>query len=110
MPSKAATRDYADAVKPGRLLAHQWELHNAVLQVGNMYGWTGGIKGSNAANRTNDLLAIVVNEFNLQGPGPKMLVGDLNGTLRFNHDSSPDKEQRMYRLGIAGAAVQWRQA
>ena len=46
-----------------------------------MYGWTGGIKGSKAADRTNDLLAIAANEFELQEPGPKMLVGDLNGDL-----------------------------
>ena len=44
MPIKAATQDYDDAVKTGRLLVHQWELQDAVLQVGNVYGWTGGIK------------------------------------------------------------------
>ena len=46
-----------------------------------MYGRTGGINGSKAADRTNDLLAILVNEFDSQESGPKMIVGDLNGDL-----------------------------
>ena len=81
MPIKAETKDYQDAIKTGRLLAHQWELLTAVLQVGNIYGWTGGVKGSKAADRTNDLLAIIANEFDMQEVGPKMIVGDLNGDL-----------------------------
>ena len=52
-----------------------------MLQVANAYGWTGSIKGSKAADRTNDLLVIASNELDLQEPGPKMLVGDLNGDL-----------------------------
>ena len=75
MPIRAVTRDYDDAVKTGRLLAHQWELQDAVPQVGNVYGWTGGINGSKAADRTNDLLAIIANEFDSQEAGPKMIVG-----------------------------------
>ena len=55
--------------------AHQWVLQDAVLQVGNVYGWTGGIKGSKAADRTNDLMAIIANEFDSQEAGPKMIVG-----------------------------------
>ena len=81
MPIKTETKDYEDGVQTGRLLAHQWELQNVVLQVGNVYGWTGGIKGSKAADRTNDLLATVVNEFDSQEVGPTMIVGDLNGDL-----------------------------
>ena len=81
MPIKAETKDYEDGVQTGRLLTHQWELQNVVRQVGNVYGWTGGIKGSKAADRTNDLLAIVANEFDSQEVGPTMIVGDLNGDL-----------------------------
>ena len=81
MPLKAETKDYEDAVKTGRLLTHQWELQDAVLHVGNVYGWTGGIKGSKAADRTNDLLAIIANEFDSQESGPNMIVEDLNGDL-----------------------------
>ena len=33
-----------------------------------------GVKGSKAADRTNDLIVIATNELDLQEPGPKMLV------------------------------------
>ena len=81
LPIKAVTDDYDDAVKTGRLMIQQWELEESTLQIGNGYGWTGGVKGSKAADRTNDLVVIAVNEFDLQEPGPKMLVGDFNGEL-----------------------------
>ena len=51
------------------------------MLIGNIYGWTGGVKGSKTAKRTNDLLTIGMNELELQEPGPKMLTGDFNGNL-----------------------------
>ena len=81
LPIKAETKDYDDAVKTGRLLIQQWELQCSMIQVANAYGWTGSIKGSKAADRTNDLLTIASNELELQEPGPKMMVGDFNGDL-----------------------------
>ena len=81
LPIKPMTDDYDDAVRTGRLLIQQWELEECTLQIGNGYGWTGGVKGSKAADRTNDLFVIAVNELDLQEPGPKMLVGDFNGEL-----------------------------
>ena len=38
-------------------------------------------KGTKAAERTNDLLTIGVNDMEAQEPGPKMLIGDVNGDL-----------------------------
>ena len=54
---------------------------NNALQIGNAYGWTGGRKGSDAAERTDDLLMIGVREMEAQEPGPNMLIGDINGDL-----------------------------
>ena len=43
-----------------------------------MYGWSGGIKGSKEAERTDDILAIVRMQFEKMTPGPKLICGDLN--------------------------------
>ena len=43
-----------------------------------MYGWSGGIKGSKEAERTDDILAIVRMQFKRMPPGPKLICGDLN--------------------------------
>jgi hypothetical protein len=51
------------------------------LAVANIYGWTGGTPGSNEAERTDDILAIVRQQFKEMLPGPKAIVGDFNGTV-----------------------------
>ena len=105
MPIKAVTRDYDDAVKTGRLLAHQWELQDAVLQVGSVYGWTGGIKGSKVAGRTNDLLAILANEFDSQEAGPKMIVGPERRPREPTDGATPIEGQGLGRPWFTGAAM-----
>ena len=57
----------------------QVETATGYLYFANIYGWTGGTAGSVAAGRTNDLLTIILNELDLQDPGPMLLGGDING-------------------------------
>ena len=46
----------------------------------SIYGWTGANKRANEATRTNDILAIVKLQFDHLEDGPKMIIGDLNGS------------------------------
>ena len=46
-----------------------------------IYGWAGAKKGSSDAARTDDILTIVQMQLDAMDPGPKMIMGDLNGTL-----------------------------
>ena len=46
-----------------------------------IYGWTGTKKGNDLAARTDDILAIVEVQFEAMEPGPKLIMGDLNGNL-----------------------------
>lgn len=50
-----------------------------LLIIANVYGWTNGHTSKEAAKRTNYLLQCVIAEFEALPPGPKLLVGDLNG-------------------------------
>ena len=48
---------------------------------GIVYGWTGATKGSKDAARTDDIFAILQTQFDAMEPGPKLIMGDLNGSL-----------------------------
>ena len=48
---------------------------------GIVYGWTGAKKGSKDAARTDDLVAILQAQFDTMEAGPKLIMGDLNGSL-----------------------------
>ena len=48
------------------------------LVCANVYGWSGGIKGSKEAERTDDILAITRMQFEKMPPGPKLICGDFN--------------------------------
>ena len=48
---------------------------------GIIYGWAGAKKGSKDAARTDDVLAIMQTQFDAMQPGPKLIMGDLNGSL-----------------------------
>ena len=60
-----------------------FDLEKDTLPIGIIYGWTGGTKGTVAADRTNDLLDIMLEQMALLPEGPKIIAGDFNGT----HDS-----------------------
>ena len=75
------TEDYKDAVKTGRLLIICMDVEGTTLACATIYGWTGGVKGSLEAERTDDLIAIVREQFSRMKPGPKMIAGDLNATI-----------------------------
>ena len=46
-----------------------------------VYGWTGADTDNSVASRTDNLLCIIHQDMLMQQPGPKLIVGDLNGTL-----------------------------
>ena len=48
---------------------------------GIVYGWTGAKKGSKDAARTDDLVTIIQAQFDAMEPGPKLIMGDLHGSL-----------------------------
>ena len=48
---------------------------------GIVCGWAGAKKGGKDAARTDDILAILQTQFDAMEPGPKLIMGDLNGSL-----------------------------
>ena len=78
-PIPKPTDDYRDALATGRCCIYCLDLEHSTIIIANIYGWTGAIKGNNAASRTDDLLTIVINQFSMLPPGPKMIAGDLDG-------------------------------
>ncbi len=54
---------------------------NTHMLVYVVYGWTDADKNEEAASRTDELLSLIVADMDMQGFGPKMIVGDLNGSL-----------------------------
>ena len=57
------------------------DLGGTTLVCANVYGWTGGLKDSMEAARTDDIITIVRMQFEKMPKGPKMICGDLNGNL-----------------------------
>ena len=89
------TKDYLDAVRTGRLLIVCMDVEGTTLACATVYGWTGGSKGNVEAERTDDLLAIAVDQFSKMKPGPKMIAGDLNATI----DALPTLEGMLKEQG-----------
>ena len=73
--------DYKDAIATGRCRITCMDLDGCTLTVANLYGWTWGQIGTYEAERTDDLVAIVRKQFAAMPPGPKAIVGDLNGPI-----------------------------
>ena len=82
MPTTPCSKDYGDALATGRLLIMHYETTTGPSYLTTIYGWTGGVHGSTAAGRTNDLLKIALNELALQPEGSQLLCGDINGDTR----------------------------
>ena len=55
----------------------------------------GGAKGSIEASRTDDLIAITLDQFSRMAPGPKMIAGDLNAAI----DSLPTLQAMIREQG-----------
>lgn len=79
MPITPCTKDYIDAAATGRLLIMHYETNEGLSYLANLYGWTGGVQGSIAAGRTNDLIKITLNELSSPLEGSKFICGDING-------------------------------
>ena len=82
IPIAGASKDYQDAYEAGRAAIYACDLGAATLHISVIYGWTGGIKGSIACDRTDDLLSIVAQENQSLPAGPKIIMGDLNCELQ----------------------------
>ena len=79
-PIKPITAQAKAALDSGRLLFVGVQTGQMELMAATIYGWTGGTDNTEQASRTDDLLAIVRNEFLHQPAGPKLIGGDLNAT------------------------------
>ena len=80
-PVPDPTPDYRDAEATGRCIILCTDVGGVTLACANVYGWTGGIKGSKEAARADDILTIIRRQFSKLPPGPKLICGDLNGNL-----------------------------
>ena len=70
-----------DAEKSGICKIVCFDAGGSTVACGIVYGWTGAKKGSKDAARTDDLTAILQAQFDAMEPGPKLIMGDLNGSL-----------------------------
>ena len=75
------TDDYIDVVRSGRCIIVCFDANGTNIACAIIYGWTGGKKGNDLAARTDDLIAICEAQFETMEPGPKIIMGDLNGSL-----------------------------
>ena len=75
------TDDYRDAERSGRCKIVCFDAGGTTIICAITYGWTGAKKGNDLAARTDNILAIVEVQFDGMGPGPKIIMGDLNGNL-----------------------------
>ena len=64
----------------GRIQLYAMQMGNEVtFLVYNFYGWTNGNHSKEAAARTNSMVEAALEDMALQPPGPRFLLGDLNG-------------------------------
>ena len=63
-------KDYPDAFATGRCAIYCTDLYGVTLVCEIIYGWTGGIKGSPEAGRTDDIIGIIQMQFDQMDPGP----------------------------------------
>ena len=75
------TADYRDAERSGRCKIVCIDAGGVTLECAIVYGWTGAKKGNSLAARTDDILAIIEMQFEAMEPGPKLIMGDFNGSL-----------------------------
>ena len=75
------TDDYKDAERSGRCKIVCFDAGGTTIVCAIVYGWTGAKKGNDLAARTDDILAIIEVQFEAMDPGPKFIMGDLNGNI-----------------------------
>lgn len=80
-PIPKATDDYRDVEKSGRCKIVCFDAGGCTIVCAIVYGWTGASKGCKLAARTDDILAIIQVQFEALDPGPKIIMGDFNGSL-----------------------------
>ena len=64
-PIPKPTDAYHDAVETGRCMILNFDPEKDTLPIAILYGWTGCAKGTIAADRTNDLLDIFLEQMSL---------------------------------------------
>ena len=70
-PHPNPSKDYVDAEASGRCMIVCTDLGGCTLAIATVYGWTGAVKGSREAERTDDIFTIIQNEFEEMEPGPR---------------------------------------
>jgi hypothetical protein len=79
MKMQPISDDFKDAYKSGRAAAWWVDIGGVNVLFVVIYGWTGGLKGNEAAGRTDDLFGIIRNELFLQPKALTIMTGDING-------------------------------
>ncbi len=80
-PDIKSTRLQA-VINKGRLSVYSNEITEGIfVMIYNVNGRTGASGDKLAAARTDNLIDMVLEDWDMQEDGPKMLVGDLNGNL-----------------------------
>ena len=73
---------FKQALKTGRCDHYALDIgHTTTLSAVNTYGWTGGCQSKKQAKRTNHMFEGVIDGLHLQPPGPRCIVGDINGDM-----------------------------
>ena len=81
-PVPNPTEAYKDPLATGRCIIAFFDHQGTTCAIANIYGWKGGTVGSKEACRTDDLFAIICEQFETMKAGPKAIVGDFNGTIQ----------------------------
>ncbi len=78
MAMQPISEDFKDACKTGRVAAWWVDIVGINVLFIIIYGWTGAVKGNEAAARTNDLIGVIRNEIFLQPKALVCMTGDVN--------------------------------
>ena len=79
---KSKLKAFAEIRDKGRAGLYAFEVcPNVHVYVYIVYGWTGADTSDEAAARTDDLLCLCHRDSLLQADGPKLFVGDFNGSI-----------------------------
>ena len=64
----------------GRVELHALPIDpHTTITIYNIYGWTNANYSSEAQQRTSGMLEAILQDMDLQPPGPMYIMGDLNG-------------------------------
>jgi hypothetical protein len=91
----------------GRVQLYAIELARDVyVLIYNIYGWTNAAKIKSAAQRTDDIIATIIEDMEMQPPGPAFILGDLNGDIN-NFETLKQEVEEKRLVDVGGQAENW---